>query len=58
MELEDFPIVENCLYYFVDDYGRRYEDLDDIYSDAKLLDRYSTNYTLAMYDIDTNYLYY
>lgn len=54
----NIPKITNGYYYFIDRYTRYYKDDKDIYSDNKLLDRYSHNFTLAMYDLDTNYLYY
>lgn len=52
------PKIENGYYYFIDDYGRENKDIDDIHSDEKLLDRYSYNFSLTVYDINKNYLYY
>lgn len=54
------PKVENGYYYFIDQYSRYYKDLKDIYSDERLIGppRYSRNFTLTVYDIDTNKLYY
>ena len=52
------PKIENGYYYFIDNYSRRYEDLDDIHSDENLLDRYSSNFSLLIYDVDEKYLYY
>ncbi len=54
----NIPKIANGYYYFVDRYAKQYKDNDDIHSDNKLLDRSSSNFTLAMYDLDTNYLYY
>ena len=53
------PKVENGYYYFIDNYSVEYQDIDDIYSDEKILDiGRSHNFTLIVYDIDKNYLYY
>lgn len=52
------PKIENGYYYFIDQYSREYKDVKDIYSDEKLLSRYSKNFTLTVYDIDNNLLYY
>ena len=51
-----FPRIENGLYFFKD----RYSDLWEWerYSDANVLNRYSENFTLAIYDADTQTLYY
>lgn len=53
------PKIENGYYYFIDNYSKRYKDIDDIYSDEKILDtNRSRNFTLTIYDIEKNYLYY
>lgn len=52
------PKIENGYYYFIDQYSREYKDVKDIYSDEKLLSRCSKNFTLTVYDIDNNLLYY
>lgn len=54
----NIPKIDNGYYYFVDRYTKYYKDYEDIYSDYKLLDRTSMNFIVAMYDLDTNYLYY
>ena len=59
-EKEDYPIpkIKNGYYYFIDQYSREYKDIKNIYSDEKLLNRYSYNFTLTVYDIDKNILYF
>lgn len=53
------PKIENGYYYFIDNYSMQYKDVNNIYSDEKILDMgRSNNFTLAIYDIDKNYLYY
>ena len=53
------PKIENGYYYFIDNYSLYYKDIDNIYSDEKILDMgRSHNFTLTVYDIDKNYLYY
>lgn len=54
----DIPKIENGYYYFFDDYGKYYKDIDNYTSDVKLFDRYSFNFTLIMFDSDTKHLYY
>lgn len=55
---EDYymPVIPNGYYYFVDKQNKEVEK----HSDKYLLDddRYSFNYYIAIYDIDTNKLYY
>lgn len=55
---EDYymPVIPNGYYYFVDKQNKEAEK----HSDKYLLDddRYSFNYYIAIYDIDTNKLYY
>lgn len=55
---EDYymPVIPNGYYYFVDKQNKETEK----HSDKYLLDddRYSYNYYIAIYDIDTNKLYY
>lgn len=50
--------ITNGYYFFIDNYSEYYKDVEDIYSDEKLLERYATNYTLGIYDADTKYFYY
>ncbi len=52
------PKIENGYYYFIDQYSREHKDVKNIYSDEKLLSRYSENFTLTVYDMDNNLLYY
>ena len=53
------PKIENGYYYFIDQYSREYKDTNDIYSDEKLIgNRYSTYYSLTVYDMDNDVLYY
>ena len=48
------PIIENGVYKFVD----RHSEAKDPYDDSELLDRYSINFSVAVYDFDTDKLYY
>jgi hypothetical protein len=49
-----FPEIQNGYYYFED----RHSQSTDPYDDADVLGRNSFNFTLAIYDTDTNTLYY
>jgi len=53
---EDFeiPKIENGYWYFVD----RHSESTDSSSDTEIFNRFSFNLTIAMYDVDTNILYY
>lgn len=57
-EENNIPKIETGYYYFIDRYAKYYGDLSDIHSDEKIFDRYSFNFTIIMYDIDKNYIYY
>lgn len=48
------PEINNGYYYFID----RHSESVDKQSDIDLFNRYSFNFTLALYDNDTNILYY
>lgn len=50
----NWPIIENGVYKFVD---RHYESVNES-DDTDLLNRYSFNFSVAAYDLDTNILYY
>lgn len=49
-----FPEVANGYYYFYD----RHSGATDVYDDTKVTGRGSLNFTIAIYDSDTNMLYY
>lgn len=49
-----FPNVENGYYYFYD----RHSESTDHYDDTDVLDRHSFNFVIAVFDTDTNRLYY
>ncbi|MEG2452447.1 MAG: hypothetical protein RSA77_06105, partial [Clostridium sp.] len=49
-----FPIVENGYYYFLD----RHSESKDEKDAADLLSRNSFNFTIAIYDIDNQTLYF
>lgn len=49
-----WPIINNGVYKFVD----RHAGADDKSDDTNLLNRYSFNFSVAVYDLDTNTLYY
>jgi len=53
-EKNGIPEINNGYYLFED----RHRESTNMYSDEDLLGRYSFNFTLALYDNDTNYLYY
>ncbi|MGN0182242.1 MAG: hypothetical protein ACI4DP_07535 [Candidatus Ornithomonoglobus sp.] len=48
------PYIENGYYYFLD----RHRKADNIHSDKELFDRASFNFSIAVYDTDTDLLYY
>ncbi len=48
------PEIKNGYYLFID----RSDEATDIHSDEDLFDRYSFNFTIVLYDTDTNYFYY
>ena len=48
------PQIETGYYYFLD----RHSKSVDSYDDSDVLDRYSYNFTIAIYDADTDTLYY
>ncbi len=49
-----FPMVENGYYFFID----RHNESKDVKDDTDILNRYSFNFTIAIYDIDSQTLYY
>jgi len=51
---ESIPRIENGYYYFYD----RNSESKDPFNEDELFDRASYNYTLALYDRDTNLFYY
>lgn len=51
---QDIPEITNGYYYFYD----RFEDSSDPLNDSELLERSSYNFTLAIYDADSQILYY
>lgn len=51
---ESIPRIENGYYYFYD----RQDDVKDPFNEEKFFDRASYNYTLVLYDKDTNLFYY
>ncbi len=50
----NIPLIKNGYYCFLD----RHSEAVDKYSDNDLFDRYSYNFSLAIYDTDTDILYY
>lgn len=48
------PVIENGYYYFED----RHSEAKDVSDDSELFSRASYNFSLAVYDSDTNRLYY
>lgn len=48
------PKITNGYYYFLD----RHNEATNKHSDKDLFDRYSFNFTIALYDIDTKIFYY
>ncbi len=55
---EGLPEIENGYYYFVDNYAKKYKDLENINSDEKVLLRNSFNFEILIFDNNTNHLYY
>ena len=53
-EKADIPEIEEGYYYFID----RFSETKDKYSDEDLLNRYSFNFTIVLFDNKTNILYY
>ena len=49
-----FPVVEKGYYFFLD----RHSDRKDKRDDTNILNRYSYNFTIAIYNIDNQTLYY
>lgn len=49
-----FPEINNGVYLFYD----RHDEAKDPYSDADYQNRHSVNYSIAVYDYDTERLYY
>lgn len=50
----EIPEIENGYYYFID----RHSESNNPYDDTDLLDRHSYNFTIAIFDTDTNSLYF
>ena len=53
-EKAHMPVIENGYYYFED----RHSEAKDVSDDSELFSRASFNFSLAVYDSDTNRLYY
>jgi len=53
-EKANWPIINNGVYKFVD----RHSEAVDKSDDTNLFNRYSFNFSVAVYDLDTNTLYY
>ena len=53
-EMAHWPIIENGVYKFID----RHSEAIDKSDDTNLFNRYSHNFSVAAYDLDTNTLYY
>ena len=53
-EIAHWPIIENGVYKFID----RHSEAIDKSDDTNLFNRYSFNFSIAAYDLDTNTLYY
>ena len=53
-ETAHMPAIKNGYYYFVD----RHSEAKDASDDSGLFDRFSFNFSLAVYDSDTNRFYY
>ena len=53
-EIAHWPIIENGVYKFID----RHSNATDESDDTDLFNRYSYNFSIAVYDLDTDMLYY
>ena len=53
---EGLPEIKNGYYYFVDNYAKRYKDLENINSDEKVLLRNSFNFEILIFDNVCNFL--
>lgn len=53
-EEANIPMIESGYYYFID----RQSKAQDKYSDEALFDRYSFNFSLALYDTETDLMYF
>ena len=53
-EIAHWPIIENGVYKFID----RHSEAIDKSDDTNLFNRYSYNFSVAVYDLGTNTLYY
>lgn len=53
-EIAHWPIIENGVYQFID----RHPDAIAASDDTDLFNRYSYNFSIAVYDLDTDRLYY
>ena len=51
---EQLPQIQNGYYYFVD----RQAESEMQHSDAQIMERASLNFSIALYDVDTDTLYY
>ena len=49
-----WPKIKNGVYKFVD----RHSESKNISDDSEMLDRYSFNFSIAVYDLDSDILYY
>ena len=49
-----WPTIKNGVYKFVD----RHSESKNIRDDSEILDRYSFNFSIAVYDLDSDVLYY
>ena len=54
VEKAHWPIINNGVYKFVD----RHSEAGDKSDDTNIFNRYSFNFSIAVYDLDTNTLYY
>ncbi len=53
-EIAHWPVIENGVYKFID----RHPEAIDKSDDTSLFDRHSHNFSIAVYDLDTDMLYY
>ena len=53
-EIAHWPIIENGVYKFIDRHSNAIDESDD----TDLFNRYSYNFSIAAYDLDTDILYY
>lgn len=57
-EEKSLPKIENGFYKFIDRHSDVSKETIDASDDSNIFNRYSYNYTIAIYDLDTQTMYY